>query len=287
MKSSITHMLVACIAFFSGLGVTHLSGVPSDLSPEPVEPAAGPPPVQSESTSKRTSRNQVDYAETEAPDVLHGKVTQLEQLVARLRDHNTQLEQRSAALSDQMQAFRDTIDNEVESHGLTYDYVKDLGAAGLSQNLIVTAEGQVGHQLTNREVRELNARLRELAAEFMELEQLNANVEDGESGEDFVLRIPPLESADGFEMDVEQLFVDTLGLELGGEFFRENRDVLAHALSNFGRDERLIIIRPDGSGFRSREMQISPNGESTVLTSPTLQSDELLQGLRHLVEISD
>jgi hypothetical protein len=277
MRSSIRYTLLACLAFALGIAVTHLSGVPSRLSPEPsVAPSA---PAEPDSTSAPV----VSDEDNEASAELRAKVTRLEQLVARLQEENTQSEQSVVASDEQMEALRELIDDEVESYGLTHDYVKGLGAAGLSKNLIVTAEGQLGHHLTNREVKELNVRLREFVAEFKELEQLNGYVEEGESPDEFVLRIPPLEDTDALEISAEQLFVDILGAERGGQFFRENRDVLSPALSFFGRGEHVITVRPDGSGYRLEDTLDGPGGHRGY--DAVIQSDELPPALRHLVEI--
>lgn len=286
MKSLATHTTAAFIAFLLGLGAAHLlSTTPgSSKTDEALSTNAQTSgEAQGELSRSRATR---ERGETEGHQPEKDGAG-LEQLVADLRARNAQLERQKVELEEQMQGLKDAIDNEVESYGLSHEYVSSLGAAAFSKNLVVTAEGQINHRLTNREVREINVRLREILEEFKELEDLNAYVEESESDEEYVLRVPPLFSGDELERSVEEIFSQILGAERGGELFRENRDVLAHALSGFGTWEHVITIYPDGSGFRLRDARIFPNGTGSTVRHTTIQPDELPPALQHLVQIND
>ncbi len=210
--------------------------------------------------------------ETQGPTAA-SRIRELEDEILQLRQRNLELEQAQA-------------DHGVEKYGLDSAYIDTLKHRNLSENLIVSAEGQIKYELSNREVREINQAMRAFREMVQQYETDEMVVE--ESTEDqLVLKIPAFPEGDRFRDQVQETLEGIVGKEKGNRFFAEAQHTLSRSLMGFGSHDRVVTIsKLQEPVVNIQDKQYNDTG-SPFTSSWSTPLDEVPAQYRHIIQLTD
>ena len=149
------------------------------------------------------------------------------------------------ALRDENRDLKSTLEEKrkdtIEDYGLDADYVHTLKHKSMSENLLITAEGQIKHQLTVGQVRKINQAMKDFRDMLRLYEKENATVVE-QSDNQIELKIPAFPEEQSLRDDVLEALVNIVGEDKGQSIFNESQHVFSKALMGFGSHHRIITV---------------------------------------------
>jgi len=205
--------------------------------------------------------------------------------IQTLQDKVRRLNELNSDLRGQLENLHSATNNRNLGFGITPEYVKELPYKGLSDNLIVTTEGLVAHEMSADEASKLNTGLRLIFEDIKNWEIRNA-ITDSETEDKLVITIPPQNSSN-IRREVRKLFNSTLVIERGGEFFNKNHYTLLQTLSGFGEYSRILTVeKHTESNTRLYDAYVDSEGHTPFSNRIGIpKGDNVPLAYRHLLEL--
>ena len=170
------------------------------------------------------------------------------------------------------------------SVGLDPEYVGSLKVQGISDNLILTVEGQIKYGLNSGQARDLNVRLRELLDRVKAHDARTATLES-ETDNEVVLNIPPFPAPNVLRDELRQALESIGGGDFAGQFLSDNHSVLSRELMGFGEHRRVITIADLNQPIvRITDKQFDATG-SPFTRSWASPMDEVPARYRHFITL--
>ena len=194
------------------------------------------------------------------------------------------------ALRDENRHLKSTLEEKredtVEDYGLDADYVHTLKHKSLSENLLITPEGQIKHRLTVGQVRKINQAMKNFRELLRQYERENAVVVE-QSNNRIELKIPAFPEEQSLRDEVLGALVDIVGDDKGQSIFDESQHVFSKALMGFGNHHRIITVTGLEEPIVNIQDKHFDNTGSPFTSSWNSPLNEIPVQFRHLMQLND